>query len=416
MGAVGEVIYDNTQTAYGTFYPSLNEFGDDVIFSDNRTLTITNFQLEYYAYYTPTNTDRTVQVRFYENDGQTVVGAAGGEGENYKGPGTRIYQSDPLRVFPGYNVITLPGLSVPVKKRFTYTVEFENFSGAYLDQAGLKIFDPAVIGVGFKDFWQLAPADPEDPESELVWGPYHFPEMNPPGSFGVRIGATPGTEPAVVKVQGNEGGAGRVITYQGPSMESGVLEYSDDGETWLPLQRVTFLGQPVVAVDEEEGPGNRRYRVRMLAETMMQVMPGRWLANGAHSFPLMGPPGKRFAVEASTDLQNWFPIHTNSLASLGFQFSDTQAKLFTERRFYRTRLMPDPDITVTTQPLANGDVMMTFKGPRGRMVVIESSTDMVQWTVVTRSTFTFSNGSLTYVDRQKSADGQTLYYRALLMP
>ena len=65
--------------------------------------------------------------------------------------------------------------------------------------------------------------------------------------------------------------------------------------------------------------------------------PPQLRANGGFAFQLsaLGTPGQPFQIQASTDLQHWIPIGTNSLTYLyRIPFVDTNAKL-QPYRFYR---------------------------------------------------------------------------------
>jgi hypothetical protein len=59
------------------------------------------------------------------------------------------------------------------------------------------------------------------------------------------------------------------------------------------------------------------------------------VTNGAFGFDISGPPGSNLVIQASTDLQAWIPLQTNTLGGNGlFYFSDPQSSA-NGRRFYR---------------------------------------------------------------------------------
>jgi len=61
--------------------------------------------------------------------------------------------------------------------------------------------------------------------------------------------------------------------------------------------------------------------------------------NGPLSFTLVGPIGSNALIQASTDLQAWTPLLTNSLTRGSVNFTDSLATNF-PRRFYRALLLP----------------------------------------------------------------------------
>jgi hypothetical protein len=63
------------------------------------------------------------------------------------------------------------------------------------------------------------------------------------------------------------------------------------------------------------------------------------LSNSVFTFTLTGPAGSNAVIFASTDLQTWTPLVTNSLTGGSLNFTDTLATNFT-RRFYRALLQP----------------------------------------------------------------------------
>jgi hypothetical protein len=61
--------------------------------------------------------------------------------------------------------------------------------------------------------------------------------------------------------------------------------------------------------------------------------------NGVFGFDVSGPPGSNVVVQASTNLQTWFPLQTNLLGSGLLYFSDPQSPANVQR-FYRAQLSP----------------------------------------------------------------------------
>ena len=60
-------------------------------------------------------------------------------------------------------------------------------------------------------------------------------------------------------------------------------------------------------------------------------------ANGQFRFTLTGPAGSNAVISASTNLQTWTPLLTNTLTGGALNFTDTLATNY-PRRFYRAKL------------------------------------------------------------------------------
>jgi hypothetical protein len=61
--------------------------------------------------------------------------------------------------------------------------------------------------------------------------------------------------------------------------------------------------------------------------------------NGVFGFNVTGPSGSNMVIQASTDLQTWFPLQTNQLGSGPLYFSDSQSPANVQR-FYRAQISP----------------------------------------------------------------------------
>jgi hypothetical protein len=81
------------------------------------------------------------------------------------------------------------------------------------------------------------------------------------------------------------------------------------------------------------GPGEaqRYFRLRVPSPNVS----GSWQAGGFH-LDFAGSPGRRYAIEASTNLVNWTPVATDFFP-FTFQDSNTAAL---PQRFYRAKLLP----------------------------------------------------------------------------
>jgi hypothetical protein len=73
-----------------------------------------------------------------------------------------------------------------------------------------------------------------------------------------------------------------------------------------------------------------------IVEPGAPVLTSMHMNNGSFSFSVTGSPGK-YVVQASSDLVNWTPIQTNSIAtgSTSFIFTNDSATNFVQR-FYRS--------------------------------------------------------------------------------
>jgi hypothetical protein len=136
-----EIIYDNSQTGGTNFFPSLNEFGDEIRL-DGTSRVVQEFIFEYYGEFTG-SVNPTARVRFYKNDGPG----------QFPEPGTLLYDSGDFPIDSGLNHHRLSGIAIDVPDNFTWTVEFKGLSGVDGEQAGLLFRDPPSIGESFDDFW-----------------------------------------------------------------------------------------------------------------------------------------------------------------------------------------------------------------------------------------------------------------------
>src|SRR6185295_14567708 len=88
-------------------------------------------------------------------------------------------------------------------------------------------------------------------------------------------------------------------------------------------------------------------------------------------------------LEASTNLFQWSPIHTNLISDFAvFLFRDLESGAY-PRRFYRARLhvgpLPQPSIRTDTAGIQNGQFGFNLDGIPGQKVVVEASTNLLNW-------------------------------------
>lgn len=127
------------------------------------------------------------------------------------------------------------------------------------------------------------------------------------------------------------------------------------------------------------------------------------LHNDRFGFNVRAEDGTVVVVEASTNLLAWTPVHTNVLGSWElFFFEDISSAQF-PRRFYRARPhegpLPQPrlhDAAFTTGP--GGLFGFNLTGVSGQSVVIEASTNMLNWLPL--QTNTLGPGPIYFSDPQ----------------
>jgi len=110
-----------------------------------------------------------------------------------------------------------------------------------------------------------------------------------------------------------------------------VLEAAADLSTWVPLHTVTAI-VPIDFVDPASGGFPRRfYRGVLAPATGMRYS---WATNGGRrAFRLSGPINQSLILEATTNLEAWLPVRTNSVV-VPFDFIDLESTN-APARFYR---------------------------------------------------------------------------------
>ena len=187
------LIYDNTTNVRTNLvYKFSREYGDEV-FLEAGYRTVSEFAFQYFGDFNPTNRlDATAVVRFYENDG--VDGIPGQKTALM--PKTVLWESAPIALTPGYNVVMLGVPFVDVPDSFTWTVKFSGVTGADKDSAGLVLADPPTVGQPLPDgrfgsFWDAWIRD--DPNREDGWSliNFGFRPNDPKANFYAQIRAVP---------------------------------------------------------------------------------------------------------------------------------------------------------------------------------------------------------------------------------
>lgn len=407
-----EIIYDNFQN-YGDIWYAAPP-SDDVEFGDQLQLagtgrTLTQFQFEYYGEFVSTGNE-TVRVRLYANDGPNQ------DVPNTEEPGTLLYESEPLPVYPRLNTLTLRGLSIQVTNTLTWTVKFGGLTGAYNHRAGPTFYDPPTVGSSYDDFWL---------KFEGKWMLWRFPGSHPMANFSARVVADPGTPLRMTLAPPSTNGPYH-LKLNGPVYQFADLAYSTNLIDWTTLQRFTFLGKALDYPDFEiPASGQRYYRLALVTQVEPQVVSATHQTNGSYILEVAGLPGQSFLLEASSDSNFWIPIHASTLTGGRYRYVHSNADAF-EQSFYRASLLPSPDIVFNVPEAGTNGLMLLLSGPRGRDCVVQTSSNLTSWTTLGTNTFsfafstfsptvTFSFGSLYY--RDKLATNQAVrFYRSLLLP
>jgi len=134
---------------------------------------------------------------------------------------------------------------------------------------------------------------------------------------------------------------------------------------------------------------------------------------GQFGFNVQAPPGLAVVIEASTDFRLWVPLQTNLMTSIGqFLFADVQSGRF-QNRFYRARVyqgvLPQPSIITGPAALAfrTNQFGFSLTGIPGQTLVVETSTNLVQWTQM--ATNTLGVTPLYFSDPASTRVGQRFY-------
>ena len=396
-----EIVYDNVRDYRQSFYPPSQgsaEYGDQVQLA-GKARTITEFRFEYFGEFQATGTEM-VRVRFYANDGPGLPGLA-----NTEQPGTLLFESALEPVVPGFNTVTLRGLSVPVTNTFTWTVQFEGLSGRYQQRAGLVFYNAPSVGSSYDDFWQRTGTN---------WSIWNF----RPGyfaNFAARVAAVPDPPLAIVSNSPLTNGV-RELRIDGPTYQAAVLEVSPNGTNWSVLSRFVLSGHPITILDEGAAAGSTNYyQVHPVTAPFLELSQGKRLTNGVFSLLLTGSPGRTFFLESSVDLNGWLPFYSNVLVSSTMDATDSFATNWS-KRFYRAEYVTDIPLVMGTLSKTNaGFSLLLAGGPPGRDCLVQTSSNLLDWAVLSTNTFSFTDGTFMYIDRQPTNTSQR-WYRTTLLP
>jgi len=125
-----------------------------------------------------------------------------------------------------------------------------------------------------------------------------------------------------------------------------------------------------------------------------------------------GPAGSNYVIQTSTDLINWIPFSTNTVPP-GGSLEVVDMNPMVSQKFYRTapyvaRVPSPPQISGFS--MNNSVYNFNLSGPAGSSFVIQSSTDLVNWTPFATNTIPGS-GSVQIIDTNPGPNFK--FYRAL---
>jgi hypothetical protein len=135
---------------------------------------------------------------------------------------------------------------------------------------------------------------------------------------------------------------------------------------------------------------------------------------GGYTLHLKGAKGQSFILQASTNLTTWVNVVIDTFLDDTLEYTDSDAAAFPQR-FYR--VLPLDSVfssrvvqVAVAQPLSAGHFQVRVLGPSGQPFVLQTSTNLLEWSEVTRG---FIYGG--QFDRSESiapAD-EKRFYRAL---
>ncbi len=376
-----EVVYDNTANTYNNlFFPSPLEYGDEIALGGTAR-TLTEFQLEYLGDFVPEK-EATVIVRLYDNDGFNPYPTG-----DFSPPGTLLYQSAPLRIFPGYNVLALKNLSIAVSNSITWTVKFGGLSGAYNDRAGINHYEAPTVGSSYDDFWM---------NTSTGWQLFSF-EGNPPANFAARAIAAPDTPLQILATTPNGDGT-HSLKLQGPVYGGAVLEVATGQTNWETVRQFIFSGEPLTIQDATPRAETPAYRVRTASAPVLLLSAGRPDSAGRQTLRASGWPSHGFIVEAAWNMSSWYPILTNDFVSLNYDFKDPTS-VYLNLRFYRAYYVRDLSTALgNVSYMTNNETLVKASGPPGRDCVVEWTRNFSTWYPLATNVFSFSTKTIAVVD------------------
>ena len=394
-----EIVFDNIQTNFnGMYYPDTIEYGDELQLAGSANI-LNQFQFEYFGEF-GFEISPSVKVRIYANDGTMVTDAG-----KFSQPNSLLYESDSLKIYPGYNIITLRKLSIPVTNTFTWTVQWEGLAGSFSNRAGIMFYNPPSIGNSYNDFWGKFPDG---------WYPMNFGGI-PVANFAARAWATPDPKVSILSVTNLANGT-RHIKFSGPHYSSLSLESSVNQTDWVSIASFVMTNETSEFFDSSpKGADNTEYRIRQLSQPLLLIRDTKLTGEGQFLMNFMCTPLKNFSIDAAMDLVRWTPMVTNFSSSVSGVITDTRAINFT-RRYYRAYLLPDIAVFLYVNTLFSSEgTILNASGPPGMDCIFQISSDFKSWTPLVTNTFCYSGGLTTYIDPPKT-NSQPRFYRVESLP
>ncbi|MBM3880007.1 MAG: DUF4175 domain-containing protein [Verrucomicrobia bacterium] len=135
-------------------------------------------------------------------------------------------------------------------------------------------------------------------------------------------------------------------------------------------------------------------------------------------FAVVGTPGTRYEVEATSDFATWTQVDAGVIPSQPYALSYPRGG--SKQLFYRLKLLgqtaPEPQVeslVLLPDPQNFQQLRLVVSGLSGATIRIESSSDLLTWTTVTNVSVTGATQEFT-IDRVEGAGH--LFYRARLGP
>jgi hypothetical protein len=393
---LAEPVFDNTLHSYNTWYSSKFEMGDDAILSGTAR-TVTEFYLEYFGEFNSTG-QQNARIRFYANDGPGMS------------PQTVLYESDPVPVYPGYNMVALRNLSVGVSNAFIWTVQFEGLSGVYSNRAGMLFYSPPVLGQSYKDCWL---------KQNGKWGTVLFTTAGMPANFSVRIIAQPDPDFTVASHTVRPDGR-HDLTVTGPNFSSTQVWRTDDKIQWSLVSSFNMVSSPVSLVDDLPAPGNDRlYKAEPAPEPFLQLKPLVRTNSAGKServIQISGQPGRSFDLLNGFNLTDWFPMLNTYVFSSGVYEAASPPGSQLPIRFYEAKWAPDAPYVLGLPSLTpQGLLRILGSGPPGRGCVLQTSADLIQWSPVSTNFFGYTTSTFGF-EMPAPANTTPLFIRGVPLP
>jgi ABC-type transport system substrate-binding protein len=156
------------------------------------------------------------------------------------------------------------------------------------------------------------------------------------------------------------------------------------------LAQSGYKGEPVILLTDKDYPA--MYNSSLVMQQQMQA-----IGINAQLKVVDWPTSANMALKPDTGW-NLFSFKGNPVANFGV----------------RVFAFPDPPILITSSNrLADGSYELQLSGPIGQAIIIEGSTNQVDWTSLATNTFT--NSVMTFVDSQGGSFAER-FYRAIVKP